>query len=379
MIKVLKNIIKTILYHGIFPLMYKGACKKPVIHNRVLFIEIRYNKLTNNFKLLYDAFCEKEGFTVETSFLGLSEFSYGKYIAQCCQMIRKLALAEYAFVNEGSNVLAALPLRTETKLVQTWHGCGAFKRFGFDGFDNLKEDYYNQYAFVTVSSPSVVDIYAKSMRINADCVLPIGVSRTDVYFDAQYIYHSAIRIRERYNIYPDKKIILYAPTFRGNAQYALPPKMLDVGKLYQGLREEYIILYKGHPAVRSLIYVPEQYSSFFIDVSDETIDELLCAADICITDYSSLIFEYALLERPMYFYAYDYKDYVTERGFYYEYENFVPGPICYTEEELIRQIKECDRRVNVQRVRDFKEQFMSSCDGHSTERIIDQIVSETRL
>lgn len=376
MIGLLKNIVKGILYRGIFPILYKWYSKKPVVKNCVLFIEIRYDKMTNNFTLLYEAFSKKDIFTVEIAFLGLSVFSYKKYIKQCYQMIKQLAVAEYVFVNEGSNVLAALPIRKETKLVQTWHGCGAFKRFGHSGTDTLKEDYYNPYTFVTVSSPEVVDIYADSMRVNRERILPIGVSRTDVFFRKDYIEKCTDEVRGQYSIGEDKKIILYAPTFRGNAQRAESPKLLDVEKLYPGLNEEYVFLYKGHPVVNVPTDIPEKYASFFIDASDEQIEKLMCAADLCITDYSSLIFEYALLERPMYFYAYDYKDYVTERGFYYEFESFVPGPICYTEEELIQAITQQDKKEIVRQVTAFKNRFMSACDGRATDRIIERVISE---
>lgn len=377
MTKLLKKIIKNILFHGIFPLVYLYYGRKPVIHNRVLFIEIRYDVLTNNFHLLYKEFSQKKGFTVDTCFLGLSVNSYREYIKQCFRLLPKLALAEYVFVNESSNMLAALPVRKDTKLVQTWHGCGAFKCFGYEGVGNLKEAYYNTYNLVTVSSPQVVDIYARSMKVPPQFIDPIGVSRTDVFFNQEYISGCNDRIRKKYSIHTYKKIILYAPTFRGNVHDAQPSKLLDVKKMYDGLGEEYVILYKGHPAVSSSVSVPEQYASFFIDVSGEAIEQLMCGADLCITDYSSLIFEYALLERPMYFFAYDYKDYVTKRGFYYEYKSFVPGPICFTEEELVHQIQTGDRKEILQKVTAFKNRFMSACDGHSTQRIIDRIISDS--
>lgn len=375
MIRILKNVVKGILFRVMFPLIYKWYSRKPVIRNHVLFIEIRYKELTNNFQLLYEAFHEKGVYTVDTAFLGLSFFSYKEYIKRCYRMLKKLAVTEYVFVNESSNMLAALPIRKETKLVQTWHGCGAFKRFGYEGSDTIKEDYYNPYTFVTVSCPEVIDIYAGSMHQAPECILPIGVSRTDVFFQKEYIDRCTNEIRKRYAIHEDKKVILYAPTFRGNVQCAEPPRLLDVKKLYSGLQDEYVVLYKGHPAVQEPLDIPEQYNAFFLDASDEAIDKLMCAADLCITDYSSLVFEYALLERPMYFYAYDYKEYVTERGFYYAYEDFVPGPICYTEEDVVQQIMEQDKEGLVQQAAAFKNRFMSACDGKSTQRIIEKIVS----
>ncbi len=373
--KVLKNIGKTALFRCIFPLLYTWYSRKPVQKNRVLFLEIRYAGLTNNFTLLYEEFCKKETFTVDVSFLGNSVFSYKDYIKSCFEMLKPLAVSEYVFVDESSNVLAALPIRKETKLIQTWHGCGAFKRFGYEGTANLKEKYYNAYTFTTVSSPAVVDIYAKSMGQDRKSVLPIGVSRTDVFFRQEYIDSCKKQIRSSYGIGEEQQIILYAPTFRGNVQEARSPKLPDWQKMYQNLGKQYVILYKAHPAVKALPEIPDACVDFFYDASKEEIESLMCASDLCITDYSSLIFEYSLLKKPMYFYAYDYKDYVTERGFYYTYDEFVPGSIYYNEEELIKGILE-EKEDSLQKVVEFRERFMSACDGHATSRIIEKVLNE---
>ena len=372
--KIMKNVGKTLLFHGLFPFVYKWYSKKNVEKNQVLFIEIRYAELTDNFTLLYEEFCRRTGFTVNTVFLGNSVFSYKEYIKACFGMLRHLAVAEYVFVDESSNVLAALPIRKETKMIQTWHGCGAFKRFGYEGMSDLKEKYYNDYHMVTVSSPEVVDIYANSMGQKKDIVLPIGVSRTDVFFDKEYIDAGKNSIRKKYNIPESKRVILYAPTFRGNVQEAQSPSLLDVKSMYEGLGEDYVILFKGHPAVKSSPDISELYSHFFIDAAEEKIETLMCASDCCITDYSSLVFEYSLLDKPMFFYAYDYREYVTERGFYYEYDKFVPGGIYFDEKELIQGILSQNDGYAA-KIQDFRDKFMSSCDGHSTIRIIEKMLA----
>ena len=373
--RILKNALKKSLFHGLFPLVYKWHARKPVSAKSVLFIEIRYTELTNNFQLLFDEFHKRDGYTVATAFLGNSVYSYKQYLSECFRMLKKLATAEIVFVDESSNVLAALPIRPETKMIQVWHGCGAFKRFGNDILGGLEEKYYNDYTFTTVSSPHIVDVYASSMGQRKESVLPIGISRTDVFFCEDYVSEQRQMMRHKYEIREDKKVILYAPTFRGNVQCAVSPRLLELDELYPVWKDEYVILYKGHPAVKEEISIAEPYKEFFMDANEEAIEALMCAADLCITDYSSLVFEYALLERPMFFFAYDYKEYVTERGFYYDYEDFVPGPICYTEEELIQEIDGCDTDVLAHRVRAFKDRFMSACDGNATKRIVDKAVS----
>ena len=100
------------------------------------------------------------------------------------------------------------------------------------------------------------------------------------------------------------------------------------------------------------------------------IDELLCVSDLCISDYSSLVFEYSLFERPMLFYAYDLEDYFDWRGFYYPYEELAPGPVVRTNEEIADYIQNVEQKFDRARVRAFREQFMSACDGYATERIL---------
>ena len=98
-------------------------------------------------------------------------------------------------------------------------------------------------------------------------------------------------------------------------------------------------------------------------------ERLYPVIDVLIADYSSLIFEYSLFERPMLFYAYDLDDYNDWRGFYYDYHDLTPGPVCRDMDELVDELVHLDERFDVDRVRAFKQKFMGSCDGHATERI----------
>ena len=108
-----------------------------------------------------------------------------------------------------------------------------------------------------------------------------------------------------------------------------------------------------------------------LDMTDRlSIEELLTAADVCITDYSSLVFEYSLFERPILFFTYDMQEYLDERGFYYPIREMMPGPVCSTTQELTEVLKTPDAEFDLVRVREFKYRFMSGCDGHATARIL---------
>ena len=173
--------------------------------------------------------------------------------------------------------------------------------------------------------------------------------------------------------------ILYAPTFRGRVANGEAPDKLDIPMFQKALGEEYVLLIKQHPLVRVRPEVPKECRGFAMDVTETmAIDDLLCVADICISDYSSLVFEYSLFEKPMIFFAYDKAEYDDWRGFYYNYEEMTPGPICTENEEMLDYILHLDTRFDKQQVIDFKYKFMRSCDGHATERILDMVMGEQK-
>ncbi|MDO5520776.1 MAG: CDP-glycerol glycerophosphotransferase family protein [bacterium] len=361
--------------HIYFPLYYRICAMRKVNEKSVLFIEVRLEALSNNFTLLYQYFNQENEFRIKTHYLHNGKVSEMAYLSRCKKMIKDLAASEYVFLNEGSNVVSAVPLRKETKLIQTWHGCGAFKKFGHSLDKVLEEPFYRNYSLVTVSSPEVVWAYKEAMQVTDEIVKPVGVSRTDLYFDQQFIRNAKKKVNETFHI-GNKKIVLYAPTFRGEAHQAKEASVLDYKYLYDLLYKDYVIILKYHPVVQDLIEIPEEYQSFIINNDNQcTIEELLCASDICISDYSSLIFEYALLERPMIFYAYDEQDYIDQRGFYYGYEEFTPGPIVKTKEELAQAIMDA-KNYDLSCVKAFKDKFMSSCDGNATKRIVQYIMQE---
>ena len=166
-------------------------------------------------------------------------------------------------------------------------------------------------------------------------------------------------------------MILYAPTFRGRVRNAVAPDQLNIKDMCDALGDEYFLLIKHHPHCKTLPPIPKACKHFAKDVTREMeINDLLCCADICISDYSSLIFEYSLFEKPMIFFAYDLDDYNDWRGFYYDYDELTPGPVVSTSNEIIDYVLNIDTRFDVEKVKAFRERFMSACDGHATERIL---------
>lgn len=378
-------------YKKEYPQCYLEAAQAPVQENKVVFIEIRLPELTNSFQTIYTELSRHYDFDIHCHFLRTSFVSKKEHEQRCLDMIRDVATAKYVFLAEASIVFGSLPIREETIVTQLWHGCGAFKKFGMSTADlifgpgrrdMMRYPLNRNYTHVTVSSPEVIWAYEEAMNIEKDSgiIKALGSSRTDVFYDDIFIRKAYQKL---YRLMPEaegKKVILYAPTFRGRVNNAETPTCFDVGMFADNLSEDYILLFKHHPLVRVRPEIPEQYESFARDFTDTmAIDELLCVSDICISDYSSLVFEYSLFEKPMLFYAYDLDEYFDWRGFYYDYYELAPGPIVTTNEEMIDYIKNIETRFEKDKVIAFKEKFMSACDGHATERILQTAMGEEVL
>ena len=369
----------------IYPICYRWNARKPVDEKKVIFIEPRLDKLTNSIMEIYDCFQESGEYKIHEHYLRDRYARYRVQYKRAIAFIKDFATAKYAVVAEANNTLGCLPKRRETIVCNTWHGCGAFKRFGFSTADKifggsmkekLKYPLYHNLDIVTVSSPEAVWAFEEAMGLEGKGVVqPLGVSRTDVFFDEEYVKAAVDRVHEAVPASKDKKIIFYAPTFRGRIATAEGPDALDVDRMAKELSDEYVLIIKHHPLVkRPPLLSPDVKDVFAFDMTRSgSIDDLICASDICISDYSSLVFEYSLFERPMIFFAYDLDDYFDWRGFYYDYEELTPGPIVTGTEEIIHYIKNIDTLFDRQEVIDFRQRFMSRCDGHATERIIEKM------
>ena len=375
----------------IFPAEYAKYAKDPVEEDKVVFIETRLPAVSNSFRVLYNELAGKYDYRIHTHFMMDSTASKSEYTVRCKDMLRDVATAKYVFLNEANNVISCVKMRPETKVMQMWHGCGAFKKWGMSTAElifgltekDLREyPNYKNLDYVTVSSPEVSWAYVEAMDLSdrPETVTALGISRSDIFYDESFRQ----KAREKfYALMPSargKKVILYAPTFRGRVAKAKTPEMLDVKMFKEAFEGEYVLVFKHHPFVKKPMPIESADADFAQDLTDACeIDELLCVADICISDYSSLVFEYALFEKPMIFFSYDISEYFDWRGFYYDYNELAPGPVFVTNSQMIDYIQHVDERFDRERVIKFREKFMSACDGHATERIMEEMFGHESL
>lgn len=379
-----RNLYKTWTLKWLYPGRYRHCIRRqPQQKKKVVFLEVREQALSDNFRLLWQELERQGDWELILCCIREGMEERKKVRKLCLQAIPVLADAAVVFISDSSYFFSSLPLRPQTKVIQTWHACGAFKKFGYsitdkkfgaDRKDLERFPLHRNFSLVTVSSPEVVWAYAEAfhMEKEQEKILPVGISRTDIFYRREFLDSAREKLYEKIPEAGGKKVILYAPTFRGRVADAVSPEVLDFSAMREALASEYIVLCKHHPFVKHRPAVPEDCQNFAWDATELfTIEELLAVSDVCISDYSSLVFEYSLFERPMIFLAHDLDEYFDWRGFYYPYCEMAPGPIVSNTAEVIDCIKELPEKFEKERVADFRRKFMSACDGHATERILE--------
>ena len=165
----------------------------------------------------------------------------------------------------------------------------------------------------------------------------------------------------------DKKVIIYAPTFRdydydSNGCYIAPPLNLD--KWREKLSKDYILLFRAHYEITNSLDIVDD--DFIRDYSNYSpLNDLLKISDILISDYSSIMIDYSILERPFYCFAYDYDEYEEKRGFVYDLKTELPNGVMKTEDEIINAILNCDYDEQMQKTKKFKSTHVEVC-GNAT-------------
>jgi len=326
-----RNLLNSFLYFFLYKAVYRFFALKKVDEKLVLFVADKDTVLPSDFRSLHTQ-AKKLGYKTLCIFKPdtKSKVFYKnelKKIRNDLSFTKYYATAKYTFVYDYYLPSFANKPRKGSRLIQVWHGCGAFKKWGYSikesswGLDSKFYDRYKIYKTYTdifTSSQEVNPFYAEAFGADLSKVKALGVARTDVFFDRDFVRKKRDEVRLKYNIPEDKKIILWAPTFRGDSlNRSYNEITIDLEKMYNTLNDDYVLLIKLHPHLikgfNARTFAPEYMKGFAIKPHPSyPIEKLLCAADIVISDYSSLIFEYAILERPMIFYPYDLEDYESK-------------------------------------------------------------------
>ena len=294
---------------------------------------------------------------------------------------RKLHTVEYVVNN--NNFPFYYRKRAGQKYIQTWHGT-PLKRIGNDipsahlslPYVKLMQREARYWDFLLAQNDFAAEVLPRAFGANCQ-ILTEGYPRNDDLNRDDHVERRA-KIRHRLGIENDKTVILYAPTWRdylkGQGRYQMS-SFLDFQEACDRLGQDFVFLVRGHSNVAGR--VPAAVHKQCLDVTDyDDINELYIASDLLITDYSSVMFDYCVTDKPMYFLAPDlerYRDSV--RGFYFDFEETSPGPIVASTGDLVDAILDGTSDVYGERYSQFKEYYASRDDGNAASRVYEKIWS----
>ena len=370
--------------HKIYAKIFNILRKFPQKNNKITLLTNKNHSFEANLEFIAKELDNRNnsGKNYEYKFIPKDSLSFAN--------IRDFASSKYVFLVDNFFPLAFMNVEG-MKWVQLWHGTGLFKKFGYDLLNDEDERIMEMFApkidLVSVSSENVADIYARNFYVDKSKVKPFGVPRNDFY-DEEHLSDAYLsELRESFERdYPelkDKKLVLYAPTFREDPKNNAVFNYFDIEKFLNELGDEYALAIRLHPNYKR--FCDEEHN---IDLEDLTNrydiinftgfkdeQKLLLLADILIADYSSIMVDYTILKKPVILFAYDLEVYLSkERGFYFDYKEMVPGKMVSNMDELIDSIKEEDFRL--EKMEEFHKLQFGEFKPNSSKLILDYILED---
>lgn len=353
-IKIINSIFK--IFSSILP-----------VKKRVLFLGSPRNAtLMENDQLVYDALtCDKK-VIIKPMPHSPRDILYISFFIMTSKVI---------VLDDNYRYFAYIPLKNKQKLVQLWHGPGAFKKvaLALPNHQQIEEYTHGQYDAFIISSPYVSDHFENCFKLSPNTIKPLGYPLSDLLINDQKELKE--EFLDKFPEMEDKNVILYLPTYRRYEHMDLLnfDYEIDWERLNQYLTEtNSVFLVKRHPLQihNKIEFVPKNYERI-IDLGDVSYLSMMAGADVFITDYSSAFFDYLLLNKPIIFYCTDAEEYLSKNGIYLKFPEDLPGIYCETFNELLNGLNNLENEVDYN---EFKEKYMKSCDGHSTEKVVNLIM-----
>lgn len=263
--------------------------------------------------------------------------------------------AKYWITN--TNIERGLEFKKKrTIYLNTWHGI-ALKHIGND-CPGRKDYNFNTLNYLVVSGDYDEKVFRSAFSAKETSYLRCGMPRNEELWCTTD--NDRLEMRKKLDLPKDKIVILYAPTWRestdGGKSYTIKPPIHFV-EWEKELGKHYVVLFRAHHQTNKVLGI--QYNSFVRNVSDyPAVNDLMIAADILITDYSAIAFDYSILCKPIICYAYDYDSYLSERGTYFDVDEKYPNKSCRTEKELLSRIKSIDYSLECENSKRFRDEFI---------------------
>ena len=276
----------------------------PMNRRRVVFASPRHATLEGNLRYLHDAIAASH--PERPRVLLLEPYGYRLvhklvYLLRLVRGMYYLSTSRLFIVDNAYFPIHVAPHRPGTTVVQVWHAAGALKHFGLDGTDVEQEAerafLHRHYDYAVVAGEPSRAAYSTALRTPIDRVLPLGTPRTDFFFDPAAMSAARERLLDAHPQLRDRRIVLYAPTFRGRGEARHAASGFDAARLRSLLPDDHALVLKAHPNLDPAA-TPTDGFDVVIDPADE-VNEVFTIADVLVTDYSSSLFEWALLRRPL--------------------------------------------------------------------------------
>lgn len=363
-----KQLLKMLLQNAVLPLTYRFwrlvyRGREPEL---IIFADAHHSTLPFSMERIH-AELIRRGYTPRDEIYDFGAMSQLRSALVSVRFMRLYAQAKYVFICDNFLPVSSCRKSEKTTVIQLWHACGLFKKMGYDTPEDIPPYYhgsvYRNYDLLTASDPHCEGPYSGAMGLEPGVVRALGVSRTDVYFDDAWLAACRKAFYEKHPEARGKKIILWAPTFRGNAGAPYQVGMEDMAQLEKQLGDGYFLIRKVHPHIDHRLHLSS---------TDIPTEQLLPVADLMITDYSTVLTEFLFFERPYVLFAPDLAEYQEKRGFYVEYNTL--SPYVVTEGGKLREaIMEALAHMPLDWIRRQRAYHASRCDGHATARILDTV------
>lgn len=350
----------------ILALFYPFTFLFRVHQNRITFISLEHDNLSKDFKILHDELNVKQEYEIKTllfkfqpTFLG--QLQYG---LACIQQLFVLQSSKLVIIDYNNFVISKFPHRKEVKVLEIWHATAALKNFG----NCVQRDYeIKNYDYAIANSDFYKGVYAQAFNLPEENVLVTGIPNNDKIFDDHFVQDTKVRLLEKYPVLANKKVITYAPTFRGRISTYFKEAKIDLARVHQALGEDYVIIYKAHPLISGSAYENNPHVLF---IEEEPISSIFCVTDVLITDYSAIAVDWMVFDKPIIAYVPDFKSYSKKPGLTIDYLQEFPGAVTFNEGELIQALQATDSTsYQKERALFFKKTY-NYCDGKATERVL---------
>lgn len=295
-----------------------------------------------------------------------------------------LLTAKVYITNNG--IPSYIPFRKSQIIINTWHGGGAYKKVGNSIANNsnwyekkIQRSFFRSIPYYISSSKTFTEISSSSFNVPKEKFLPFGMPRNDIFFSEQIKEEYNRKVRTYFKLDVDTFIVLYAPTYRNNPQESKFEMKLNVSSLISSIKEHFnvtkvCVMFRTHHTINSNYQLNN-----CLNVSDyEYMQELLCAADMLISDYSSCIWDYSFTYRPCILFTPDLKEYKSDRDFYFPIENW-GFPIAQTNQELQTVIQNFNIKQFIEAMKRHHKTLGSYEVGKGAKLISDLIFTKIKL